>query len=162
MVQVRELVENHICWLLRLGQCNFWFDNWLGFVPLCQWLESVSDHLAQNFLLNGHWDRQLIVQWVPDFIASEILGKSAPALEGNDYAIWCLTEFGRFSVSSSYQVIRAQECSSFMFSEVWNSVIPIKISFFMVRFLQDWLPLANSLCRLSIHGPPKCFYCAQP
>ncbi|XP_071916250.1 uncharacterized protein [Coffea arabica] len=133
---------------MRSGQCNFWFDNWLGFGPLCQWLQSVSDHLVRDFVLNGRWNQYLLRLWVPDDIVSEIVTKAAPVGSANDRAMWTLTESGDFSIASTYVLLGSQTPSSFMFDRVWHPVIPIKISFFMVRLLRDRLPMASSLGRL--------------
>ncbi|XP_071906091.1 uncharacterized protein [Coffea arabica] len=78
MLQIREVAEQNLSWLVRSGQCNFWFDNWLGSGPLCQRLPSVSDHPVGDFVLNGLWNQQLLRRWVPDDIVSEIITKSPP------------------------------------------------------------------------------------
>ena len=162
MLQIREVAEQNLWWLVRSGQCNFWFDNWLGSGPLCQRLQSVSDHPVGDFVLNGRWNQQLLRRWVPDDIVSEIVTKSSPVGVADDCAVWALTESGDFSIASSYVLLGRQSPSSFMFSRVWHSLIPIKVSFFMVRLLRDRLPLASALGRLHVYGPSKCFCCSAP
>ncbi|CDP11040.1 unnamed protein product [Coffea canephora] len=159
LLQIREVAEQNLWWEMRAGQCNFWFDNWMGSGPLCQRLQSVSDHLVRDFVLNGRWNQQLLRLWVPDDIVSEIVTKVAPVGSADDRAVWALTESGDFSISSTYELLGSQTPSSFMFERVWHPVIPIKISFFMVRLLRDRLPLASSLGRLQVYGPSKCFCC---
>nr|XP_027086510.1 uncharacterized protein LOC113708247 [Coffea arabica] len=159
LLQIREVAEQNLWWEMRSGQCNFWFDNWMGSGPLCQRLQSVSDHLVRDFVLNGRWNQQLLRLWVPDDIVSEIVTKVAPVGSADDRAVWALTESGDFSIASTYVLLGSQTPSSFMFDRVWHPVIPIKISFFMVRLLRDRLPLASSLGRLQVYGPSKCFCC---
>nr|XP_027109299.1 uncharacterized protein LOC113729174 [Coffea arabica] len=159
LLQIREVAEQNLWWEMRSGQCNFWFDNWMGSGPLCQRLQSVSDHLVRDFVLNGRWNQQLLRLWVPDDIVSEIITKVAPVGSADDRAVWALTESGDFSIASTYVLLGSQTPSSFMFDRVWHPVIPIKISFFMVRLLRDRLPLASSLGRLQVYGPSKCFCC---
>ncbi|XP_071923159.1 uncharacterized protein [Coffea arabica] len=161
MLQVREVAEQNLWWLVRLGQCNFWFNNWLGSGPLCQRLQSVSDHLVVDFVSNGRWNQRLLRQWVPDYIVSEIVSKAVPAGNAQDCVVWELTESGEFSIASSYLLLSGQTPSSFMFDRVWHSLLLVKISFFMVRLLRDRLPLASSLGRLNVHGPSKCFCCTD-
>nr|XP_027122076.1 uncharacterized protein LOC113739022 [Coffea arabica] len=160
MLQVREVAEQNLWWLVRSGQCNFWSDNWLGSGPLCQRLESVSDHSVADFMMRGQWNLQLLRRWVPNDIVTEIVTKLAPTGSTDDSAVWGLTEWGDFSIASSYVLISRQTPSSFMFDKVWHPLIPIKISFFMVRLMRDRLPLASSLGRLHVHGPSKCFCCS--
>nr|XP_027083663.1 uncharacterized protein LOC113705962 [Coffea arabica] len=131
LLQIREVAEQNLWWEMQAGQCNFWFDNWMGSGPLCQRLQSVSDHLVRDFVLNGRWNQQLLRLWVPDDIVSEIVTKVAPVGSADDRAVWALTESGDFSISSTYELLGSQTPSSFMFERVWHPVIPIKISFFM-------------------------------
>lgn len=161
MLQIREVAEQNLWWLVRSGQCNFWFDNWLGSGPLCQRLQSVSNHLVADFVVSGQWNLQLLRHWVPNDIVLEIITKLAPTGSTDDSAVWALTESGDFSIASSYVLLSSRQTpSSFMFDKVWHPLIPIKISFFMVRLLRDRLPLASSLGRLHVHGPSKCFCCS--
>lgn len=51
---------------------------------------------------------------------------------------------------------------SFVYKNVWQSAVPLKISFLMLRLLQDRLPLASSIKRFGVHGPSKCFCCVHP
>ena len=44
MLQVRELAESHIGWIVCSGNSSFGFDNWLGTGALAGCLDSVSDH----------------------------------------------------------------------------------------------------------------------
>ncbi|XP_027120639.2 uncharacterized protein [Coffea arabica] len=114
---------------------------------------------VRDFVLNGRWNQQLLRLWVPNDIVSEIVTKVAPVGSAEDRAVWALTESGDFSIASTYALVGSQTPSSFMFDRVWHSVIPIKISFFMVRLLRDRLPMASSLGRLQVYGPSKCFCC---
>ena len=129
MLQVRELAEQNLWWLVWLGPCNFWFDNWLGSSPLCQQLQRVSDHSILDFVSNGRWNHQLLNQWVLDHIVAEIVSKPVPTGEGQDCAVWWLTESGEFSIASSYLLSRGQTPSLFMFDRAWNPLLPVKISF---------------------------------
>ena len=159
MIQVREVVEQHLCWLVRSGHCNFWFDNWLGSNPLCQRLESVLDHKIVDFILNGRWNQDMLWHWVLETIAVEIVRNPVPGGSGHDSALWYLTESGDFSLASTYHLSSGQRPASFMFDRVWHHWLPVKISFFMILVLRIRLPLASALGRLNVHGPSKCFCC---
>ena len=105
LLQVREVAEQNLWWVVRFGQCNFWFDNWLGSGPLCQRLQSVSDHLVRDFVVNGRWNQQLLRQRVPDDIVLEIVTKSAPVGSADDCTVWDLTESRHFSIASFYAIL---------------------------------------------------------
>ncbi|XP_071918762.1 uncharacterized protein [Coffea arabica] len=49
-----------------------------------------------------------------------------------------------------------------MFAGVWYPLLPVKISFFMMRVLRNRLLVASALGRLNVHGPSKCFCCLDP
>ena len=88
--------DPNLWWLVRSGQCNFWFDNWLGSGLLCQRLQSVSDHLVADVVVSGQWNLQLLRRWVPNDIVAEIITKLAPTGSTDDSAVWALTESGIF------------------------------------------------------------------
>ncbi|XP_027120520.1 uncharacterized protein [Coffea arabica] len=157
MMAVREAAEQNIVWLVQSGDSNFWFDNWLGSGPLCQRLENVSDHQVKDFMSQGRWNKKLLLQWVPSRIIDEILKKEPPLLPQCDHMIWKLNQLGAFSLASAFQVIKYASESSFMFSKVWISVLPLKISFFMVRLLRNRLLVVSSLVKFHVQGPSKCF-----
>ena len=102
MLPVRDMAEQNLWWLVQAGNCNFWFDNWLGSGPLCQRLESVSDHSVFDFVSNGRWNQNLLRCWVPDAVVAEIIQRPVPTGDRQDRAIWCLTESGDFSIASTY------------------------------------------------------------
>lgn len=69
----------------------------------------------------------MLRQWIPTNIVAEILSKSPLALDGDDCAIWCLTESGDFSIAHSYLVTRAPTSAFFMFEKIWSGLIPSKL-----------------------------------
>lgn len=78
MQQVKEVAEQHIRFIVRSGNSNFWFDNWLGSGALAMRLDNVSDHYVGDFINNGHWNFQLLNLWVSLFILPEIHQVSPP------------------------------------------------------------------------------------
>ncbi|CDP17492.1 unnamed protein product [Coffea canephora] len=66
LLEVQSAFSLKLCHSCMVGAvqgssyCNFWFDNWLGSGPLCQRLQSVSDHPVGDFVLNGRWNQQLL------------------------------------------------------------------------------------------------------
>nr|XP_027086600.1 uncharacterized protein LOC113708336 [Coffea arabica] len=134
----------------------------LASYPLESRLESVSDHSVFDFVSNGQWNQNLLRYWVPDAVVAEIIQRPVPTGDGQDRAIWCLTESGDFSIASTYHLSSGQQPTSFMFARVWYPLLPVKISFSMMRVLRNRLPVASALGRLNVHGPSKRFCCLDP
>ena len=65
MLQVREVAERHITFVIRSGSSHLWPDNWPGLRPLPPRLGSDSEHRIADFLLDGRWNYQPLVEWVP-------------------------------------------------------------------------------------------------
>lgn len=73
-------------------------------------------------------------------------------------------------VSSVFGIIQQHTTVSFVYKNVWQSAVPLKNSFFMLRLLMNRLPLASSIKRplassikkFGVHGPSKCFCCMLP
>lgn len=60
---------------------------------------------------------------------------------------------------STFPEVRQERSRSFMFSQIWQPWIPIKVSFFMLRLLLGRLPLDDALCKLGFAFPSKCSCC---
>ncbi|XP_071933175.1 uncharacterized protein [Coffea arabica] len=84
MLQVRDLAERHITFVIRSGNSHFWFDNWLGSGSLSSRLGSVSDHRVSDFFISGGWNSRLLSVWVLVDIVAEITRFALPRIEEDD------------------------------------------------------------------------------
>nr|XP_027102884.1 uncharacterized protein LOC113724156 [Coffea arabica] len=156
MVTVRQFAELHIGWIGRSGGLNFWFDNWLGTGSLASRLDSVSDHLLVDFVENGHWNLPLLQQWVPHGVISEIVRVVPPVGHLPDLMVWRPSLSGQFNLSSAFHLVRRHVNRSFMSRRIWHPLVPLKVSFFLLRLLRGRLPVDCCLMKFGVQGPSKC------
>nr|XP_027127799.1 uncharacterized protein LOC113743944 [Coffea arabica] len=124
MLQVRELAERHITFVIRSGNSHFWFDNWLGSGSLSSRLGSVSDHRIADFLLDGRWNYQLLAEWMPADIVAEIIRFTLPRIEEGeeDVMVWAPSQSGVFTVRTAFELVRCHGPRSFIFSRnIWKA-----------------------------------------
>ncbi|XP_071929043.1 uncharacterized protein [Coffea arabica] len=161
MVNVSRQVEFSTLWIVKDGACHFWYDNWLGGGALFH-QATVVPHLSfANFIINGHWDVNLLYQIMPREMVPSILEHPIPEEGGESEVIWTLTTSGNFSIASAFRDIRQARNKSMVFNTIWHSQLPFKDSFFMLRLLLGRLPVPDRLCKLGLHLPSKCFCCAS-
>nr|XP_027108979.1 uncharacterized protein LOC113728817 [Coffea arabica] len=123
---------------------------------------TVVPHLSfANFIINGHWDVNLLYQIMPREMVPSILEHPIPEEGGESEVIWTLTTSGNFSIASAFRDIRQARNKSMVFNTIWHSQLPFKVSFFMLRLLLGRLPVPDRLCKLGLHLPSKCFCCAS-
>ena len=160
---MREIVEQHITFIVHSRNSNFWFDNWLGSGPLALRLGSVSDHKVSDFFIDGGWNFRLMGLWVPPSIINEIRLLSLPQFEYGveDLMIWAPSQSGVVTLSSAFNLVRPHMQRSFMFTKIWHPRLPLKVSIFLLCLLRNRLPLDLTIRKLGISGPSKCFCCVQ-
>lgn len=78
-----------------------------------------------------------------------------------DTMIWMLSTSGDFYIKSVYDEIRESHPISLVNSSIWQTLLPIKISFFMSNMMLNKIPLDLNLHRFGIHGPSTCFCCSN-
>ena len=143
------------------GSCHFWYDNWLATGALFLRAPVVPNLSFRNFIINGHWDVNLLSQTLPRDIVSSILKFPIPEGERADEVIWMHTSSGNFTLTSAFWEVRQVCNTSMVFFKVWHPTIPWQVSFFMLRLLMGKLPLPDTLCKLGFHLPSKCFCCQK-
>ena len=57
-------------------------------------LDSVSNHLVADFVTDGSWNLQLIQQWVPAGIVSEVARIALPVGQLPDLMVWRPSHMG--------------------------------------------------------------------
>ncbi|XP_071902759.1 uncharacterized protein [Coffea arabica] len=161
MINVSRQVELSMLWIAKDGACHFWYDNWLGGGALFHRATVVPNLSFGNFIINGHWDVNLLYQTLPMEMVPSILNHSIPEEGGESEVIWMPTTSGNFSIASAFRDIRQARNKSMVFDTIWLPQLPFKISFFMLRLLLGRLPVPDRLCKLGLHLPSKCFCCSS-
>ncbi|XP_027152155.1 uncharacterized protein LOC113758673 [Coffea eugenioides] len=159
MVNVSRLVELSMLWIAKYGACHFWYDNWLGDGALFLRATVDTNLTFGNFIINGHWDVNLLYQKLPKEMVPSILDHPIPEEGGEAEVIWMTTTSRKFSLNSAFQDIRRARNKSLVFERIWHPRVPLKFSFFMLRLLLGRLPIPDRLCKLGFHLPSKCFCC---
>ncbi|KAK6782003.1 hypothetical protein RDI58_019799 [Solanum bulbocastanum] len=158
-------VEENIQWKINTGNCSFWWDNWLGVGPLARFSRHshrLNNKKVADFWINGQWKYRLLTQQAPSCQLANILATEIHIQYGKfDQAIWTLTNDGKFTCSSAWNVIREKREKSKFNTLMWHRSIPFKSSFLLWRALRGKLPTND---KLIVFGkePVQCFCCNRP
>ena len=70
MEDIHHLTESNIRWCLGKVFIDFWYDRWLGGVPLASELSVVNlpHMLVAEFYSDTGWNVSKLKQWVPDHL----------------------------------------------------------------------------------------------
>ncbi|KAK7287330.1 hypothetical protein RIF29_00571 [Crotalaria pallida] len=150
-------------------EASFWHDNWCGEVCLkssyprlfsvaaCK-NRSVADagrFEGDCWIWNLRW-RCFLFQWEED-LCNDLMGGYNP-LNPNEVDSWCwsLEKDGGFSVSYAYGFLHHEAHSSQdCYSNIWNSLIPTKVSSLMWKIMMGKMPTREALKYRKII-PPQC------
>lgn len=144
--------------LVRDGSCSFLWDNWSGQGCIADFYDiapfSYLDvPLREVFGVLG-WDPTL-----PDVLRSFVAPHSFSYGGGSDILIWEHSASGNFTLKTVYNALRPTQPQLPFMKYVWNSRIPLKLSFFVWRVLNGLLPYADVLVTFGFHLPSKCPWC---
>ncbi|XP_071924868.1 uncharacterized protein [Coffea arabica] len=145
MSSIQQVAEDSISWVVSAGLMNFWHDNWLGTGVLCQKVEIFHDHLVANFVDRVAWNIVMLNRYLDAGLVACVLAMDPPTFQGPDRMVWALTPSGSFSMASAYSLVWQGGHRSRSAAAIWHQCIPLKISFFMLRLLQDRLPTMDRL-----------------
>lgn len=80
-------------------------------------------------------------------------------LPRSDVIIWKPSLQGDFAVKSAYQLVRKRQPTHEVFRHVWHSSIPLKLSIFCWRLLNNLIPFPDILMDFGFQLPSKCPCC---
>ncbi|XP_017984357.1 PREDICTED: uncharacterized protein LOC108663638 [Theobroma cacao] len=110
------------------------------------------------FYDNGTWDVGKLNNVLPEEVVAEIL--KIPINPSNiDMAYWAPTSSGQFTTKSAWEIIRQQQLVNPVFNLIRHKSIPLTISFFLLRLLQDWIPVNLRLKTKGFRLASKCQHC---
>ena len=146
--------------LICEGNASFWFENWLGIGPLAEGKEDLPLPEVKIWELFGGTGRQL--GQVRDALTHEellqILNSGVHLLKGWDILVWTPSTDGRFKVQSALMQLRKSRHNLISRKLLWNRCIPLKISVFMWRLLNEWLPFSDKLQLLACTCLPSALF----
>ena len=81
------------------------------------------------------WNEQRLRRWLSPFLIAYVF-QIPFSRHQEDCIVWALAPSGEFSVSSTWEEVRQRRSLSLVDSFLWNSVTPLKISFFAWRLVR--------------------------
>lgn len=120
---------------------DFWLDRWMGEDTLARVCgKGNPPHaLVAEFFNEEGWNVTKLQQRLPLQIASSIAQMNIDRME-KDKLVWVPSKSREFSVFSARNLIRRKPNMFVSCNVIWNSLLPINISFFDWRHLQGYLP----------------------
>ncbi|XP_059295036.1 uncharacterized protein LOC132048131 [Lycium ferocissimum] len=77
--------------------------------------------------------------------------------DNNDKPIWTISHTGKFSIGSAWKNLRQEKPHNQLYSRLWHTNIPFKMSFLTWRVVHNRLSTDQSVARLGIPMDPKCY-----
>ncbi|GAU36466.1 hypothetical protein TSUD_166320 [Trifolium subterraneum] len=155
----------------------FWFDPWLGSVPLKNRFQRLFQVSEQCLNLIGDMISWVQGEWNWDFrwkrelsleefdLAHDLMQvvTQSPTLGVEDSWVWKYDPSGRFSVRSAYLTLTGSEVVSDpnpLLSRVWKSWAPSKVIVFSWQLLQDRVATRQNLLRRRVIRDISDSFCA--
>ncbi|WMV50078.1 hypothetical protein MTR67_043463 [Solanum verrucosum] len=163
MMKNKIKAEENIGWKISSGSCSFWWDDWLGGGAPANYTNDIStlnNATIAHFLVNGKWNEKKLRQQVPLIILS-ILNTNFQLVQGTkDSAVWKLTDSGKFTCKSTWEICRKKKDIAVINSQLWHRHIPFKMSFLLWRAIRHKFPTNETLANFGVE-PVKCYCCIQ-
>jgi len=161
LMDARNDCEHNILWKVGNGNLSFWWDNWTNIGALAMLVDQ-STHSkntkVSDFINSNHWNTSKLHEILPSDLVVHIL--TIKIFAGNqDHAVWTPEHTGSFSSKSAWNALRQSNGSSPTSKNIWHTKLPFKISFHMLRLLNNKLATDDSLSRFGVQGPSKCSCC---
>ncbi|XP_060200827.1 uncharacterized protein LOC132629107 [Lycium barbarum] len=162
MTLVREEAEKHMVWQVNFGFCSFWWDNWTCKGPLAHLVPNTdksSKLLVKHFISQGKWDtiklNGILTPQMSDSIRKIEIGN----IDKEDQIFWDLTENGKYSNKSAWDLVRNKKALQPLINKVWHSSIPFKISFLIWRIWKNKLLFEEVISSFGKQMDSKCYCC---
>ena len=154
-------MEGNIQLLLREGDASFWFDNWLGTGPIAEGKGHISlPNVRIRDLYDGiAWHLTQVREALIEEEQTRILGSQTQLSEGWDKWVWTPSTDGGFRVQLALKMLQTPANNLISWKLIWGWRIPLKISIFMRRLLNGWLPFSYKLQQFGLHLPSTCSFC---
>ncbi|WRX28180.1 Reverse transcriptase domain - like 10, partial [Theobroma cacao] len=142
MVVGRNVAIQNTRWKIGKGELFFWHDCWMGEQPLVTSFPSFQNDmsLVHEFYTGDTWAVDKLFLYLPRSLIDKILQIPFDRSQV-DVAYWALTSNGEFSTWSAWEEIRQRQSPNVVGSFIWHRSIPLSISFFFWRVLNNWIPV---------------------
>ncbi|KAJ6714204.1 RETROTRANSPOSON UNCLASSIFIED-LIKE PROTEIN [Salix viminalis] len=134
--------EDLIRWKVGCGKINFWHDIWVDDSALSRYSPPIGE---SHLLVSSYWrDNMWYLDHVRSIIPNEIVDSLYLITVSStrvDHPLWTLTANGGFTMYSAWNRVRQVSDRQPIISKIWHASIPLKISFFIWRLLNDFVPM---------------------
>ncbi|GKU95921.1 hypothetical protein SLEP1_g9218 [Rubroshorea leprosula] len=116
---------------------------------------------------NWGWRRELMGRELSLLQDLEKLLKECKLMKGKqDFWSWKHDSKGNYSTKSAYSLLNnsIEEPGSIQFNKIWNSKVPLKVSAFVWKLLQDRIPTGENLLKRGMAGGEldfECIFCGK-
>lgn len=153
MLKSRNTVEEHIRWHIRRGQLDAKRDKWL--------LSDVSDTREETQV----WQLYIDDTTPNEAYVRAILGEDAPEeiqdkkivlSNSDDMLAWSLTQSGKFTFASAWDLVRQRTMKCLVAKHTWNKHVCPKIAVFSWKLLHNAVPTDYALKKKHVMLVSKC------
>ncbi|KAF9681426.1 hypothetical protein SADUNF_Sadunf05G0000200 [Salix dunnii] len=152
--------EDLIRWKVGCGKINFWHDIWVDESALSRYSPPIGEsHLPiSSYWRDNAWDLDHVRSKIPNEIVDSLYLIDVCSTR-IDHPLWSLTANGGFTMYSAWNKVRQVSDRQSIFSKIWHASIPLKISFFIWRLLNDFVPVDTRIQSKGICMVSKCHGC---
>ncbi|KAK6789639.1 hypothetical protein RDI58_013439 [Solanum bulbocastanum] len=170
MLHTRHNNDEEIWWKSRCAQSSLWYDNWTQLGAL-YYILPISDGLDNNLeevnqiTLNGRRIIDLLKELLNEEICHnvrKVLG-NYKVLEERDFPWWMPNLKEKFTVNTTWEIMRNRKEPQEGILNIWEKGIPFKVSFLLWRVWLQRIPIGEVLVKNKItdsmiweaglHGP---------
>ncbi|KAK4716606.1 hypothetical protein R3W88_014944 [Solanum pinnatisectum] len=168
MLQARDVIDQEIWWEPRCGRSSLWYDIWSQLGAL-YYVLPINHNLDENIeevnqiTINGRWNFTLLKKLFTEEVCKKILKVLGNYLVAEDkYVTWWMPNAkGRFTVRSSWEIVRHRKEPQEGIMNIWEKGIPLKVSFMMWRVWMQRIPIGEVLVKFRITDSVICYCCDQ-
>lgn len=164
MQDVEDQFLDSIGQVVNNGSSFFWWDNWSGLGALASRSTIAPVPLEEVRITNLYsqhegWNLQPVEGASTAADLTLIRGKDFSFGVEEDVAVRACNALGDFTLSSAFAVVRRRQTEHGHLHYVWDTLLPLKISFFMWCLLNSKMPLPDVLMDLGYQTVTKCVAC---
>lgn len=151
-MEVDDFMRSNVLVRPHTGACSFLYEDWTGLGSLQQLFDipydsSLRQIQLQHVHVQGAWDASVLQELI---LAQFVLSHLVSLTGALDEWIWKPDSAGLFTMRSAYEAVRGRMAVISALEHIQDSRIPLKISIFMWRLFNGFLPFPEVLMSLGV------------